>query len=94
MSKQSVVTRITYLEDVGEIPEVEDVVELDGGGQEGCGHLVVERQRTLDQVRRELLHGARKARLGEMLTQDAGVDGGQGVLVGEADGEHAEVSLE
>ena len=69
-------------------------MELDGCGQEGGGHLAVEGQGPLDQTGRELLHRAREAGQGKVLAQDAAVDGGQGVLVGEADGEHAEVTLE
>ena len=68
-------------------------MELDGCGQEGHGHLGLQGQRSSDEVRRKLLHGARKVALGQMLGEDAGVDGEQGVLVGETHGEHAEVAL-
>lgn len=34
----------THLKDVGEVPQVEDVVELDGRGQEGGGDALVHGQ--------------------------------------------------
>ena len=37
-----------YLKDVGEIPEVEDVVELDGSGEEGGGDLGVQGEGCID----------------------------------------------
>ena len=84
----------TDLEDVGEVSQVEDVVELDGGREERGGDLLVERQRAVHQHRRHLLDGLREVVLYEVLRQDVVVDRMQRVGAGEAECEHAEVSLE
>ena len=43
------------LEDVGEVPEVEDVVELDGSREEGGGNLLVNLESSHHQLLGELL---------------------------------------
>lgn len=43
-------TKGLYLEYVGEIAEIEDVVELDGGGKEGGGDAMMEVECQLDQL--------------------------------------------
>lgn len=42
--------RWIHLENAGEVSEVEDVVELDGRGEERGGDLLVEAQRQVDQL--------------------------------------------
>lgn len=84
---------IINLEDVGEVSEVEDIVELNGSGQECLGDPAVQCQSSLDHLSGEPLHRAKEAGEGQMLRQDAGVDSRQGFLVGEADGEHSKVAL-
>lgn len=68
-------------------------MELDSSGQEGGGDLLV-------QVKDEGHHGVGHLlyRIGtacerEMLAQDTAVDGLEGVLTGETQSEHAEMSL-
>ena len=85
---------ITNLEDVGEISQVEDVVELDGCRQEGSGHLCVHGDGGVDQRAANLLHWLREFVLLKMLQQDVAVDRVQSVDAGEAHGEHAEVALQ
>ena len=69
-------------------------MELDGCGQEGRGHLVVQHQGAAHQVGAVFLHGSREGAVRQVLTQDAVVDGAQRVLVGETHGEHTEVTLD
>lgn len=83
-----------YLEDVGEVSEVEDVVELDGGGEEGGGHTLVESQSQLDQSGATLLEGGAEALATQVLRQDGGVNGAQGLGAGKRQGEDGEVALE
>lgn len=45
---------LSYLKYVSEIPEVEDVVELGGGGQEGEGDLLMQLESRLHQWLRHL----------------------------------------
>lgn len=83
-----------YLEDVGEVSEVEDIVELDGGGEEGGGHTLVESQSQLDQRGATLLEGGAEALATQVLRQDGGVNGAQGLGAGKRQGEDGEVALE
>ena len=82
-----------YLEYVGEVTQVEDVVELDGGGEEGGGDTLVEGQGELHQLRGALLQRRAEALPAQVLAQDAGVDGVEGVCAREAQGKHRKVSL-
>ena len=73
----------TYLEYVGEVSEVEYVVELDGGREEGGGDLLVQGEGCVHQLLRVLLHLAREASTGYVALEDAEVDRPQRVnLVG------------
>lgn len=45
-----------YLEDVGEITEIEDVVKLDSSGQEGGRYFLVESQGSRNHVGGKLLY--------------------------------------
>ena len=49
-----------YLEDIGEVSEVKDIVELDGRGQEVGGNFVVHSQGAGDECSRIFLNIARK----------------------------------
>lgn len=84
----------SYLENVRHVSQVEDVVELDGCWQEGAGHLCLQGEGSVDEGGAVLLDGLGEARHGKMLLQDAGVNGGQSLGIGEVDGEDAEVSLQ
>ena len=86
--------RPAHLEDVGEVAQVEDVVELDGGGQEGGGDALVEAQRQLHQGGRAALQLGAEARSAQPLGQDGGVDGGERVGAREGQRKHGEVALE
>lgn len=77
-----------YLEYVGEVAEVEDVVELDGGGQEAGGDALVESEGQRDQLRAALLQGRGEAVSAQVLAQDAAVDGVQGLHSGERQRKH------
>ena len=65
---------VTHLEDVGEVSQVEDVVELDGSREEGGGDLGVECKCTLHHLRRELLQLLRESANVEVLRENRGVD--------------------
>ena len=67
----------SYLEDVAEVPQVEDVVELDGGGQEALRHLLVQRERRLHDAVTHLHDrvGELVDRTAQVLMQDRVVDG-------------------
>jgi len=82
-----------YLEDVGQISQVEDIVELDGRGQEGRCDLAVKGQCPINECARILLHVAGKAVDCEMLGEDTRVDCHQSLLVREVHGEHSKMSL-
>lgn len=87
----------SHLIDVGEVAQVEVVVELDGRGQEGGGHAVVQKEARFHQVfeHMRLLHVGREfARMQQMLLQNARVDGVQSVLTGEGHGQDAEMPLQ
>lgn len=73
----------SYLEDVGKVSEVEDVVELDSGGEKGGGHTLVESQSQLDQSGTALVEGGAEALATQMLWQDGGVNGAQGLVTRE-----------
>ena len=68
-------------------------MELDGGREEGGADPVVQRQRPVHRLGGQALDGSREPCIGHVLRQDAGVDGVQRVLIGEADGEHGKVTL-
>lgn len=68
-------------------------MELNGGGQECRGDLGVQAQSAIHEVLGEFLHGAKEVGQSQVLAEDAHVDGRQSILIGEADGEHAEVAL-
>lgn len=57
----------SYLEDVGEVSEVEDIVELDRGWEKGGGHTLVESQSQLDQSGAALQEGGAEALATHML---------------------------
>lgn len=82
-----------YLEYVGEVSQVEDVVELDGGGQEGRGDALMEGQGQLDQLRAALLQNGCESLAAQMLTQDAAVDGVQSVHAGKRERKDREMPL-
>lgn len=82
-----------YLEDVGEVSQVENVVELDGGGEEGGGDALVHGQRQLDQGADALQQGAVEAFALQVLRQDGRVDGAEGLGSGEGQREDGEVAL-
>lgn len=79
----------SYLEDVGEISEVEDVVELDGSGEEGGGNLLVELQCRVDQLLRVPLYLGGEAALTEMSIENVLVNCLEGLQSREADGKYA-----
>ena len=83
----------TSLEYVREVSEVEHVVELDGGGQKTTAYSGVEVQGALDHHGSYFHHTLASRDALEMLGEDRTVYGSQGFLGGEADCEHAEVSL-
>ena len=72
------------LEDVGEVAQVEDVVELDGGRHEDLRQFRVEVQGRVHHVGARLPHeeGELVARRVQVVGQDGIVDGVQGVLWG------------
>ena len=82
-----------YLEYVREIPEIEHVMELDSSGQEAAAYPGVEIEGALDHHGGYLHHTLNCGDALEMLVQNWAVDCSQSFLGGEADGEHAEVSL-
>ena len=79
---------LTHLEDIGQIPEVEYVVELDGRGQEVVGHLAVEGDGGLDRCRASLQNRGAEGLLLQVATQNLAVDGLQGISRREVHGEH------
>lgn len=83
----------THLENVGEVPEVEDVVEFDRCGKERGGDFLVEGEGQMEQLGDALVQRCREAAQLEVLSQDGAVDGGQGVCSREGKGEHTEVTL-
>ena len=62
------------LKDVGQVAQVEHVMELDSRGQESGSHFGVELQGAVDECGADLAHLWRKARHGQMLRQDTVVD--------------------
>ncbi len=82
------------LEDVGKVPQVEDVVEFDGGGQERSGDLRMEVQRSVDDLLHVPLNLLGEPSAGHVTLQDALVDGAEGLGAGEAHGKDAEMSLQ
>ena len=68
-------------------------MEFDGCRQESYSHFVVQAQSPADQVCSELLHWAGKAACHQVLAKDVGVDGGQSLIIWEADSKHTEVAL-
>lgn len=85
---------MSHLEDVGEVSEVEDVVELDRSGEEGGGDVLVHGQGHLDQGWAALLQGHSEALPFQVLRQDGGVDGAQGLGSRERQCENTEVPLQ
>ena len=83
-----------YLEYIGEVPEIEDVVKLDGGRQEGGGDLLMQAQRCVHQLLSVLLHLRREAAGGEVALKNAEIDSLQRVQLREADSKNTEVSLQ
>lgn len=84
---------LCHLEDVGEVSQVEDVVELDSGGEEGGGDALVQGQGQLDQGGAALLQGSAEALSFQVLRQDGGVDGAQGLGSRKRQGKDREVAL-
>ncbi len=82
-----------YLEYVGEVAQVEDVVKLDGGGQEGCGDALMEGQGQLHQLRAALLQNGWESLTAQMLTQDAAVDSVQSLHTRKRERKHREMPL-
>ena len=64
-----------YLENIREVPEVEDVMELDGSGQESGGHLLVKLQSHVDQLLYALGYLGGEAPLTDVPGDDALVNG-------------------
>ena len=62
------------MKDVGEVSQVEDVVELDGSWEERGGDLGVECERTLHHLWSELLQLLREATNVKVLREDCRVD--------------------
>ena len=85
--------QIFYLENIGQIAQIEHIVELDGGRQECLRDLLVQIQRTLHHVVGQLLQRRANADDLQMLRDDAVVDGVQGVGSRETQGEHGKVTL-
>ena len=81
------------MEYVGEVPQVENVVELDRGGQEHLRHPGVEVESRLDQVVGLLLHLRAERVVLQVLVQYRAENGLERGLAGEAQREHAEVAL-
>lgn len=69
-------------------------MELEGGGQEGGGHSLVESQSQPDQRRAAPLEGGAEALAAQVQPQDGGVNGAQGLGAGKRQGEDGEVALE
>ena len=88
-----ILVSVPYLENIGEISQVEDVVELDGGRQEGGSHFVVQCQSAQYEGRGIFLDRLRETGHLEMLREDLGIDGHQSIVVGEVHREHTEVTL-
>jgi hypothetical protein len=83
----------SYLENVGQVPEVEDVVELDGGGQEGLRDTGVHRHSTVDQGLCVALQLPCHAGHGKVLYQNAGVDSAHRFVGRETACKHCKVTL-
>ena len=58
---------LSNLEDVGKVPEIEDVVELDGCWEESGGHLLMQVESHSDNLIDTFLHLGHKPSLGHML---------------------------
>lgn len=84
---------LSHLKYVGEVSQVKDVVELDGGGEEGGGDALVQSQGELDQGGAALLEDGAEALASQVLRQDGGVNGAQGLGAGKRQGEDGEVAL-
>lgn len=82
-----------HLKYVGEVSQVKDVVELDGSGEEGGGDALVQSQGELDQGGAALLEDGAEALASQVLRQDGGVNGAQGLGAGKRQGEDGEVAL-
>lgn len=87
-------SRWTHLENVGQVPEVEDVMESDCCGEERGGDLLVEGKGQTDQLGDAFLQWCREVPKLQVLSQDGAVDGGQGICSREGEGKHAEVTLD
>ena len=48
MKSNEIETKETNREDIGDVPQVEVIVEFNGSGEEGSGHSVVQINRCLD----------------------------------------------
>lgn len=82
-----------YLEDVGEVTQVEDVVEFGGGGQEGGTHTLMECQSQLDKLGAALLNHGAESFATQVLAENAAVDGVEGVHSRKRERKHREVAL-
>ena len=69
-------------------------MELDGCREEGLRNLLVEVKGRRNHGRSQLLDGVGAACASQVLAEDTGVDGGEGVLAWEAEGKHTEVPLQ
>lgn len=86
--------RRTHLEDVGEVSEIENVVEFDRCGQKSGGDFLVEGEGQIDELGGGFPQGLWEVSERKVLSQDGAVDGGQGVCPGEGESKHAEVALD
>lgn len=82
-----------YLEDVGEVTQVEDVVEFDGGGQEGGTHTLMKRQSQLDELATAFLKHGAESLATQVLAQNAAVDGVESIHARKRERKHREVAL-
>lgn len=82
-----------YLEYVGEVTQVKDVVEFDGGGQEGGTHTLMKCQSQLHKLGTAFLKHTAESFATQVLAQYAAVDGVERVCSREREREHREVAL-
>ena len=82
------------LEDIGEISKIEVVMKPDCRWQEHLCNSLMERQCCVDHIGGQFLNRRLEAEHLQMLTENAVVDCDDSFIVGEADSEHREVTLQ
>ena len=87
-------SRWTHLENVGEVSEIEDVVEFDCCGQECGGNFLMEGEGQIDQLGGGFLQRRREVPKLQVLSQDGAIDGGQGVCSRKGEDKNTEVTLQ